>query len=131
MKKLKLLFGRFIRSIVNEVITSRIKEILDAGTRKQKELALVITELDTFGGLMGRKEFIKKLKHAIKLVDLRKKWIDASIYKRKGLSKVEELIELEKEITDLYHKAKREGDKKEIARAEGRLEVIYWIKEDE
>jgi len=129
MKKLKLLFGRFIKSITEEVINSKIEEILSAGTHKQKELALVITELDTFGGLMDRKEFIAKLKHAIKLVDLRKEWIDASIYKRKGLPKIEMLIKLEKEAKAEYEKAKREKDKNETLFREGVLNAFEVIKE--
>ena len=139
MKKLKLFFGRFIRNITNEVINARIeeilvagthrdKEILVAGTHRDKEILVAIRELDILGGLMSRKEFVNKLKHTIKLIELRKKWIDASVYKKKGMLEAEMLIDLEKEIMRLYNKAEREDDKKEIARAEGRLEVMEWLK---
>jgi len=132
MKKLKLLFGRFFRGIINEVFTARTKEILDAGTSRSKDLNLTVTELDTFGGLMNRKEFTAKLKHAIKLVDLRKEWIEASIFNRKGLPTIEVLLDLEKEIRNEYETARRGGKDKrsEALLAQGGLDAFRIIREE-
>jgi len=131
MKKIKLFFGKFIKNIVNEVFTARTKEILDAGVSKQAELASAVSELDVYGGLMDRKEFVSKLKHTVKLVELRKEWIEASIYSRKGLPTIEMLIDIEKEIKRKFDIAKRGGvDKKNDAFfAEGGLTAFKLIKE--
>ncbi len=72
---------------------------------------------------------MNKLKHKLKLLWLRRKWIIQSVYNTKEFKEARDYLELEKELIDLYHKAKREDDKKEIAKAEGRLEVIDHIKE--
>lgn len=130
LNKLKLLVGRFMRSIVNEVVNARINDILDAGTSRSNELVAAISEIDVYGGLLDREEFIKKLKHIIKLIELRKEWIDASIYNSKEASSVEKIIKLEKTAIDAYHEAMRDGEVKEIARAEGRLEVFDRIRKE-
>lgn len=129
MKRIKKVIGRIFRSVVNEAVNSKVDEILNAGTKANKDLNTAITELDTFGGLMSRKEFIKKLKHTIVLIEKRREWIDSSIYNKKGLPTVESLVELEKDVTELYHKARREDDTTEISKSEGRLEIIDHIKE--
>ncbi len=72
---------------------------------------------------------MKKLKHKIKLLWLKRKWVIQSVYNTKEFREARDFLELEKEVTRLYHKAKREDDKKEIAKAEGRMEIIDHIKE--
>ena len=72
---------------------------------------------------------MKRLKHKIKLLWLRRKWVIQSVYNTKEFKQARDFLKLEKEVLDLYHKAKREGDKIEIAKAEGRLEIIKHIKE--
>lgn len=128
-KKIKRLLGRSIRSITNEVVDAKVEKILAAGTHKGKDLGLAVSELDVFGGLMGRKEFVSKLKHVIKLVELRKEWIEESIYNRKGFPTIEILINLEKQAKAEYEKAKRERDKKDIFFGEGVLKAFEVIKE--
>ena len=74
---------------------------------------------------------MKKIKHKIKLMWLRRKWVIQSIYNTPGFKKAKEYLELEKEVNRLYHQALRGGDKTEIARAEGRVEIVTWLKEIE
>ncbi len=74
---------------------------------------------------------MNKIKHKIKLLWLKRKWVVMSIFNTSEFKKARNYIELNKELINLYHKAKREGDKLEIARAEGRLEVIEHIKKIE
>lgn len=74
---------------------------------------------------------IKRLKHLIKLLWLRRKWVIESVYNTKEFKKAKNFLELEKEVKRLYHKAKREGDKMEIAKAKGRMEIVEWLKEIE
>ena len=71
---------------------------------------------------------MKKLKHKINLLWIRRKWVIQSIYNTPSFKVARFFLELEKEAIKAYHKAKRGDDKKEIARAEGRLEVIELIK---
>lgn len=72
---------------------------------------------------------INKLKHRLKLLWLRRKWVIQSIWNTKEFKEARDYLELEKDLIELYHKAQREEDKYEIARAEGRLEVIEHLKE--
>jgi len=72
---------------------------------------------------------MNKLKHKIKLLWLRRKWVIQSVYNTKEFRDAKFYLTLEKEVDRLFHKAKREGDKKEIAKARGRMEVVKWIKE--
>jgi len=72
---------------------------------------------------------MKKFKHKIKLLWLRRKWIIQSVYNTPGFKEAGGFLEFEKEIIELYHKAQRENDKEEIIRGEGRLEVIEFFKE--
>ena len=132
LKKLKLLLGRFIKSITNEVVDAKVEDILKAGTGKSKDLGLAVSELNVFGGLMGRKEFISKLKHVIKLVELKKEWIEASIYNRKGFPTIEMLLNLEKESRVRFERARRAlGDtrNKEMWTAQGELNTFKIIRE--
>jgi hypothetical protein len=71
---------------------------------------------------------MKKIKHKLKLLWLRRKWVIQCVYNTKEFREARDYLELEKELTNLYHKAKREDDKIEIAKAKGRLEVIEHIK---
>jgi len=131
-QKIKRSFGAFVRSITDEMVNAKIEELLAAGTKKSKDLGLAVSELDVFGGLMGRKEFIAKLKHVIKLVELRKEWIEASIYNRKGLPTIEMLLNLEKEAREKYERARRalsDTRNKELWTAEGELAAFKRIKE--
>lgn len=131
-QKVKRLLGTFVRGITDEIVNAKIEELLDAGTRKSKHLGLAVSELDVFGGLMSRKEFVSKLKHVIRLVELRKEWIEASIYNRKGLPTIETLLELEKEAKKEYERARRSLDNtrnKELWIAEGSLNAFERIKE--
>ena len=70
----------------------------------------------------------KRLKHLVKLVWLKRKWVIQSVYNTEEFKKAKFYLDLEKEVTRLYHKAKREGNKITIARAKGRKEVVGWIK---
>jgi hypothetical protein len=72
---------------------------------------------------------MKKLKHKLKLLWLRRKWVIQSVYNTNEFKRAREFLELEKDLMDLYHKAKRGEDKIEIAKAEGRMEVINFIKD--
>ena len=54
-----------------------------------------------------------------------------SIYNTPEFKKARDYLNLEKEIIKLYHKAKREKDKIEIAKSKGRMEIINHIKEIE
>jgi hypothetical protein len=72
---------------------------------------------------------MKKLKHKLKLLWLRRKWVIQSIYNTKEFREAREFLTLERELDDLYHEAKRSGNKYEIAKAKGRMEVIEHIKE--
>lgn len=74
---------------------------------------------------------LKRLKHKFKLLWLKRKWVIQSIYNTEDFSRARFYLNLEREVIALYHKAKREADKKEIAKAEGRLEVLEWIKDME
>ena len=71
-----------------------------------------------------------KLKHRLKLLWLRRKWVIQSVYNNKEFKWAKYFLELEKEIKDLYHKAKREGNKIEISKAKGRIEFIKEIKKE-
>ncbi len=72
---------------------------------------------------------MKKLKHKLKLLWLKRKWVIMSVYNTPEFKKANDFLSLEKEVIKLYHKAKRGEDKQEIAKAEGRLEIIEHIKE--
>jgi len=72
---------------------------------------------------------MKRLKHKIKLIWLRRKWVIMSIYNTREFREARDFLELEKEVIDLLHKAKREGNKAEILRSKGRMEIIEHIKE--
>jgi len=69
------------------------------------------------------------IKYKLKLLWLKRKWVIQSVYNTPGFKKAKDFMELEKEVTKLYHRALREDDKIEIARAKGRLETIEWAKE--
>lgn len=72
---------------------------------------------------------MKKIKRKFRLFWLRRKWVIQSVYNTPEFREARDFLELEKDLIKLYHKAKREEDKYEIAKAEGRLEVIDFIKE--
>ena len=72
---------------------------------------------------------MKKLKHKLKLLWLRKKWILQSVYNTEEFKKASDLLKVEREWISDYHKAKREDDKLKIAKTEGGLEIIKKIKE--
>lgn len=72
---------------------------------------------------------MRKLKHKIKLLWLKRKWVIMSIFNTPEFKQARDYLELEREVTKLYHKSKREGDKIEIAKSKGRLEIIKHIKE--
>jgi hypothetical protein len=73
-------------------------------------------------------KFIKKLKHKLKLLWLKRKWVIQSIYNTKEFREANNFLQLEKDLIDQYHEAKRGEDKIGIAKAKGRLEVIEFIK---
>ena len=72
-----------------------------------------------------------KLKRRLQLMWLHRKWVIQSVYNTKGFKKSSEYLELEKETDRLYHKALRGGDKLEIEKAKGRVEIVKWLKEIE
>ncbi len=72
---------------------------------------------------------MNKLKHKIKLLWLKRKWVIQSVYNTKEFREARDFLELEREVIKLLHKAKRENDKKEITKSEGRLEIIEHIKQ--
>lgn len=72
---------------------------------------------------------IKRLRHKIKLLWLKRKWVIQSIYNTSEFKKASDYLELEKEVDNMDHKAKREENKDEILRSEGRKEVVDWIKD--
>ena len=72
---------------------------------------------------------MNKLKHKIKLIWLKRKWVIQSVYNTPEFREARDFLELEREVIKLLHKAKRENDKKEITKSEGRLEIIEHIKE--
>ena len=74
---------------------------------------------------------MKKLKHKLKLLWLRRKWVIQSVYNTEEFKKAKYFLDLEKEVNRLFHKAKREGDKYEIAKSKGRLEAVKWMREAE
>lgn len=74
---------------------------------------------------------LKRLKHKLKLLWLKRKWVIQSVYNTKEFKKARDYLELEKEVNRLYHKAKREDDKNEIIKSTGRLEIIEHIKDIE
>ena len=72
---------------------------------------------------------MKKLRHRLKLIWLKRKWVIQSVFNTKGFLRARDLLELEKSVQKMYHKAKREDDKKELLKSEGRLEIIKWLKD--
>lgn len=72
---------------------------------------------------------MKRIKHKIKLLWLKRKWIIQSVYNTKEFKEARDFLELEKEVISLYHEAKRGKDRIEIAKSKGRLEIIKHIKE--
>ena len=71
---------------------------------------------------------MKKLKHKIKLLWLKRKWVIQSVYNTPEFKKARDYLNLEREIIKLHHKAKREKDEKEIHKSKGRMEIIEHIK---
>ncbi len=74
---------------------------------------------------------MRRLKHRIKLLWLKRKWAIQSIYNTKEFRQANDFLELEKVVITLHHKAKRGGDKNEIAEAKGMMKIIEHIKEIE
>jgi len=72
---------------------------------------------------------VRKLKHKLKLLWLRRKWVIMCVYNNQDFRKARAVLEIEKEWTDEYHRAKREDNKLKIAKTEGGLKVIEEIKE--
>lgn len=54
-----------------------------------------------------------------------------SVFNTEEFRKASDYLELKREVNRLYHKSKREGDKQEIAKSLGRLEVVSWIEDIE
>ena len=74
---------------------------------------------------------MRKLKRKLKLWWLNRRWVIQSVYNTKDFIKAGDYLDLEKDVKRMYHKAKREEDKNEILRCEGRLEIVNWIKNEE
>ena len=72
---------------------------------------------------------IRQLRHKIKLLWLKRKWVIQSVYNTKEFSNAKFLLNLEKKAVGSYHEALRGKDSEEIAKAAGRLEVFERIKE--
>jgi len=72
---------------------------------------------------------IKRLRHRLKLFWLKRKWVIQCVYNTPEFKKAKDFMDLEKEVTKKYHRALRGEEKLEIAKAEGRMEAISWIKE--
>ena len=127
LDSLKKVYGKGILFLFPQRGKKVRKVIID---KIDKSLELQAQELETLGGLMSQEEIIKRISHLIKLLRAERKWLDESIYNDEQLRDVKQCIELEKKAEELYNKATREDEKdgKEVARAEGRLEMVSWFK---
>jgi hypothetical protein len=72
---------------------------------------------------------MNKLKHKLKLIWLRRKWVIQCVYNTHEYVLTDKLLKIEKKVDKLYHEAKRGGGSASVARAEGRQEVISMMKE--
>ena len=72
----------------------------------------------------------RKLIHKLKLMYLRPKWrfqrlMNVALHKLK----LQDLLDLEDELKEMFLDAKRQNKKDEIYRSEGRLEIMEWLKD--